>query len=111
LIPGVAGGIPECPSRIVLDGDQGSYPAGATAAQVLLAGPRQRNPDALPPVPVANSEPIHVPSPPIPAGNQSTDNLIALLSNQKGRRGISNQALDVIEAVGRSCVLTARLSP
>jgi hypothetical protein len=62
-------------------------------------------------MPLANSEPIHVPSPTIPTGNQSTDNFIAVLSDQKGRRRISNQTLDVIQAIGRSCVLTPRLSP
>lgn len=62
-------------------------------------------------MPFANSEPIHVPSPPIPASNESTDNLIVALSNQKSGRGIRNQALDIIQAVRRSCVLAPRLSP
>lgn len=111
MILGITGGLPERSSVIVLEGDQGGYPTDAAAAQIVLASPRQRNPNALPPMPFANSEPIHVPSPPVPTSNQSTDNLIAALSNQKSRRGISDQALDVIKAVGRTCVLTPRLGP
>ena len=111
MILGVAGGLPECSSYVVLEGDQGGYSAGATATQMLLTGPRQRDPNALPPMPFANGEPIHVSSPSVPASNQGADNLIAALSNQKSRRGISDQALDVIQAIGRSCVLAPRLSP
>jgi hypothetical protein len=62
---------------------------------MLLTSPRQRDPNALPPMPFMNGEPIHVPSPPIPAGNQSADDLITALSDQKGGRGAGNQALDV----------------
>jgi hypothetical protein len=47
----------------------------------------------------------------IPAGNQSADNLIAVLRDQKGGRGIRNQALDIIKAVRRRCVPTPGLSP
>jgi hypothetical protein len=47
-------------------------------------------------MPFANSEPIHVPSPPIPTGNQSTDNLTTVLGDQKSGRGAGDQVLDVI---------------
>jgi hypothetical protein len=107
----IAGGFPERPGDVVLEGDQGSHPTDAAAAQVLLAGPRQRHPDALSSVPFADGEPVHVPSPPVPTGNQSTDDLTVALGNQKGGRGICNQALDVIEAVGGGCVLAPRLGP
>ncbi len=107
----IADGPPERSSDLVLEGDQGGYSTGAAAAQILLTSPRQRDPNALPPIPFANSEAIHVPSPPIPTSNQSTDNLIAALGDQKGGRGIGDQALDVIYAVRRTCVLTPRLSP
>lgn len=60
---------------------------------------------------LANGEPIHVPPPPIPSSNQSANDLIAALSNQEGGRGLSNQALDVTEAIDRSCVLAPRFSP
>lgn len=111
LIPRIACGLPERSSYIVLEGNQGSYPTGAASAQILLTSPRQRDPDALPPMPFANGESIHVPSPPIPAGNQSTDNLTIALGDQKGSRGAGDQALDVIYLVRRTCVLTPRLSP
>lgn len=92
----IAGGPPERSSFLVFEGNQGSYSTGAAAAQILLPGPRQRDPDALPPMPFANGEPIHAPSPPIPAGNQSTDDLTTALGDQKGGRGVGDQALDVI---------------
>lgn len=92
----IAGGLPERSGCLVLEGDQGGYPVGAASAQILLTGPSQRDPNALPPMPFANGEPIHVPSPPIPAGNQSTDDLIAALSDQKGGWVVGDQALDVI---------------
>jgi hypothetical protein len=47
-------------------------------------------------MPLANSEPIHVPSPPIPAGNQSADDLTTALGDQKGGRRAGGQALDVV---------------
>jgi hypothetical protein len=111
LILGIAGGVPECPSCLVLEGDQRSYPTGAAAAEVLLTGPGQCDPDALPPTSFANSEPVHIPSPPVPTGDQGTDDLATRLSNQKAGGGISNQAFDIIQAVGRTRVLTPRLSP
>jgi hypothetical protein len=111
LILGVAGGLPKCSGYVVLKGDQGRHPPDTAVVQVLLAGPRQRESNPMPPMPFAHSEPIHVPPPPIPASDQSTDDLTATLGNQKGGRGISNQALDVLQAVGRSCVLTPSLSP
>lgn len=107
----IAGGPPERSGHLVLEGNQGSYPTGAASAQILLTSPRQSDPDALPPMPFANGEPIHVPSPPVPAGNQSTDNLTTALGDQKGGRGAGDQALDVIQAVRGTCVLTPRLSP
>jgi hypothetical protein len=96
VILGIAGGPPERSSHLVLEGNQGGYPTGAASAQMLLTSPRQRDPNALPSMPFANGEPIHVPSPPVPAGNQSTDNLSAALGDQQGGRGAGDQALDVI---------------
>lgn len=96
MILRIAGGLPECPGYLVPERNQGSYPTGAASAQILLPGPRQCDPNTLPPMPFANGEPIHVPSPAIPAGNQSTDNLTAALGDQKGGGGIPNQALDII---------------
>jgi hypothetical protein len=58
-----------------------------------------------------NCESVHIPSPAIPAGNQSTDDLIAALGNQEDSRGVCNQALDVLYAVSRGSVPTPRLSP
>lgn len=62
-------------------------------------------------MPFANGEPIHVPPPPVPAGDQGANDLTAALGDEKSGRGIRDQPLDVIEAVGRSCVLTPRLGP
>jgi len=92
-------------------GNQGRNSADPATAQVLLAGPRQGDPNALSPMPFANGEPVHVPPPPVPAGDQGTDDLSVVLGNQKGARRISGQALDVIEAVGRRGMLTPLLSP
>ena len=111
MILRVAGGSPERSRCLVLEGNQGSYSTDAAFAQILLTSPRQRDPNALPPMPIANSKPVHVPSPPIPAGNQSADDLPVALGDQKGGRGAGDQALDVIWAVRRACVLTPRLSP
>jgi hypothetical protein len=107
----IAGRSPERASRLVIEGDQGGYPTGAAFAQILLAGPRQREPDALPPMPFVNGEPVHVPPPPIPAGDQSADDLTVALGDQKGGRGAGDQALDVPETVRRARVLAPRLGP
>jgi hypothetical protein len=112
LILGIAGGIPECPGLPVVEGHQGGYATGTAAAQVLLAGPRQRDPDALSAMPVADGQPIQIPSPAVPAGNQSANDLIVALGNQKGSWGADgDQALDVIRPVRRACVLTPPLGP
>jgi hypothetical protein len=111
LILGIAGRLPERSGRIVLEGDQGGYSTDAVAVQIVLAGPRQREADALSTVSFVNGESIHVASPPVPAGNQGPDNLIAALGNQKGRGGIRDQAFDVGEMVCPGCVLTSRLRP
>ncbi|HKB50097.1 MAG TPA: hypothetical protein VKC63_01550 [Solirubrobacterales bacterium] len=111
MILSITSGLPKRSSDVVLESDQGGYSTDATAAQILLAGPRQRDPNALSPMPFANGEPIHVPSPPIPTGNQSTDNLTTALGDQKGGWGAGDQALDIIETVRRACVLTSCLSP
>lgn len=110
-ILGIAGGFPECLGHTVVEGDQGRNPTDTAAAQVLLSGPRQGDPDALPPMTFPNSKPVHVPSPPVPAGDQSTDDLPVVLGHQKGGRGISDQALNVVEPVSRRGVLTPRFSP
>lgn len=111
LILGIAGGLPERPRCVVLEGDQGGYPAGAATAQVVLAGARQGDPDALPAMPFADGEPVHVAPPPVPAGDQGADDLTVALSHQKGGRRVLDQALDVIQAVGRRCVLAPGLGP
>lgn len=111
FVPGIARGLPERARRLVLEGDQGRHPPCATAAQVLLAGARQRDPDALAPMALADGEPVQVPPPTVPGGDQGADDLPAALGTQEGGRGISNQVFDVVEAVGRSCVPTPRLGP
>lgn len=111
MILRIASGLPERSSHLVLEGNQCGYSTDATVAQILLAGSRQCDPNALPSMPFANGEPIHVPSPPVPTGNQDTDNLTTALGNQKRGRGAGDQALDVIQAVGPACVLTPRLGP
>jgi len=83
----------------------------AALAQVLLAGLRQREADALPPVPIANSEAVHVASPSVPSGDQGPDDLTATFGNQEGSRGIRNQALDVIKVVGGTRVLASSPLP
>ena len=111
FVPGVAGGLPERPRILIVEGDQSRHSTYTATAQVLLTGSRQREPDALPPMPFANSEPVHVPSPAIPAGNQRTDDLVAALSDQQGSRGIPDQTLDVLQAIGRGSVPTPLLGP
>jgi hypothetical protein len=111
LIPRVARGLPEGSRLVIVKRDQGGNSAHTALAEVVLTRPRQAGPDPLPPLPLAHSEPVHVPSPPIPAGNQGADYLIAAHGNQKGSRGCIDQALDVSEAVGSARVLTSLLSP
>lgn len=111
LVAWVAGGLPEPSCDLILEGNQCSYAMGATLAQVVLTGSGQRQPDALPPMPIADGEPIHVPSPPIPGGDQGPDYLPVPLGHQEGSRGIGDQTLDVIEAVGRARVLASSLRP
>lgn len=62
-------------------------------------------------MPVTNGKPVHVSPPPIPGRNQGTDNLAATFGYQEDSRGIGHQALDLIAAVGRACVLTSFLLP
>jgi len=111
LVLWVTSGLPESSSRVILEGDQRCHATNAAAAQIVLAGPRQREPDALSPMPFVNSEPVHVPSPPVPTGNQGTNNLIAALGDQKGGRGICDQALDIVEMVCRGRVRAPLLRP
>lgn len=63
-------------------------------------------------MPSADGEPVQVPPPPIPAGNQGANNLAVALGDQEGSwRVEGDQALDVIQAVRRACVLAPRLGP
>ena len=108
----IAGGIPERAGVRVLEGHQGRYAAGGAAAQVLLAGSRQGDPDALTAMLLANGEPVQVPPPAIPAGDQGADDLATTLRYQQGSGGIGgDQALDVLRTVRRACVFTPLLGP
>lgn len=111
MVLGVAGGVPEGAGWLVVEGHQGGYAAGAAAAQVLLAGSRQGEADALPPVTLSNGEAVHVSSPSIPGGDQGAGDLVAALGDEEGGRGILDQAFDVIQAVRRAGVIAARLGP
>src|SRR4249919_3861388 len=71
----VAGRVPESSCHVIVKGDQRCHPTGATAAQVVLAGPGQREADAFSPVLLVDGEPIHVPSPPVPSGDQGAGDL------------------------------------
>lgn len=62
-------------------------------------------------MPLANGEPVHVPAPSIPGGNQGTDELVVALGDQKGGRGVGDQALDVVQTVRRARVLASGLRP
>jgi len=110
-ILGIAGRLPEGSGLIVLEGNQRGYSADTAAAQILLSGPHQRDPYALPPQPVANGETVYVPSPPVPAGDQSADDLLTALGDKESRRGIGDQVLDVLRPVGGGRVPASRLSP
>lgn len=77
----VASRLPKASCHLVVEGDQGSHAMDAALAQVLLAGLRQREADALPPMPIANNESVHVASPPVPSGDQGPDDLTATLGN------------------------------
>jgi len=60
---------------------------------------------------ITDGKPVHVPSPPVPGGNQGTDYLPVSLGYQEGSGGLRDQALDVIEAVGRAGVVAPSLRP
>ena len=60
---------------------------------------------------ITDSKPVHVPPPPVPGGYQGADYLPVPLGYQEGSGGLSDQALDVIEAVGRARVVAPSLRP
>ncbi len=107
----IAGRRPERRRCLILLGDEGGYAAGTALTQVLLTGPDQREPDSLPPLPRANGEPVHVPPPAIPAGNQGAYDLGPALGDQEYSRGIRDQTLDVVQAIDPTCVPATRLTP
>jgi hypothetical protein len=110
-ILGVTRRLPKGPSYIVIEGDQSRDPVHAAAEQVLLPRPRQRDPDALTPMLLRYCEPVHVPPPPIPRSDQSTNDLAAALGNQERGRGMLDEPLNVLQAVGRARVLAPLLLP
>jgi hypothetical protein len=107
----IAGGLPERSSYLVLVGDQGGYSTGAAAVQVLLTCSRQRYSNALSPMRLANGEPIHISPPPVPRGNQGTEDFSTTLGYKQDSWGIDDQTLDVIYAIRCACVLASRLGP
>jgi hypothetical protein len=107
----IASGVPESSRDLILKGDQRGYATDATLAQIILAGPGQREPDALPPMPIANGKPIHVASPAVPGGDQGAEDLPVPFGDQENGRGPRDQALDVIESVGRTCMLASSMRP
>lgn len=98
----IAGCLPEFSRDLVVEGDERGHPTGAALAQMVLAGPRQREPDSLPPAPTVDGESIHVPSPSVPGGDQRPDDLPVLLGDQQGGGGVVDEALDVFDPVGRA---------
>lgn len=61
---------------------------------------------------VTNCKPVHVPSPPVPGGDQSADDFAVLLGHQEGRRRLGSDELhDIIEAIGRARMLAPGLRP
>jgi hypothetical protein len=104
----ITGGLPERSSHLVLEGDQGGYSTGTAAAQVLLAGPRQRDPDALLPLPFANSEPIHVPPLSVPSGDQGADDL---LTASAIRKAVARDPFRRGRMAGGSCQATRIHNP
>lgn len=60
---------------------------------------------------ITNSKPVHVPSPPVPGSYQGADYLPIPLGYQEGSRRLGDQALDVIEAVGRARMVASSLLP
>lgn len=107
----IADGVPKSSRCGIVEGDQRGHPMDATLAQIVLAGPRQRESDAFPPMSIADGEPIHVPSPPVPGGDQGADDLPVSLGYEESSRGFINQSLDFIKPIRRTCVLTAALCP
>jgi hypothetical protein len=61
---------------------------------------------------VTNCKPVHVPSPPVPGGDQSADDLAVLLGHQEGGRRLWTDELhDIIEAIGSTRMLAPSLRP
>lgn len=110
-IPRIAGGPPKSPSILVVESDQCGHAAGAAPSQVVLACAGQREPDAFPTMAIANGEPIHVASPSVPRSDQGADDLPIPLGDQEGGRRVGDQALNIIEAVGRARMFAPSLCP
>jgi hypothetical protein len=110
-IRGITSGLPEGAGVLVLEGDESRHPAHAAAMQVLLPRPRQREPDALAPMLLGHREPVHVAAPPIPRGDQGTDNFIVANGDQESGWRIFDEPLNIIKPIGRARVLTPLLRP
>ncbi len=110
-IPRIADSAPKSSCCGIVEGDQRGHPTDATVAEVVLTGPRQRESDAFPPISIADGEPVHVPSPPVPCGDQGADDLPISLGNKESGRGVIDQSLDVIKTIRRTCMLAAGLCP
>lgn len=107
----VAGRLPKPCRDLVVEGDERGHAARPAQAQAVLSGPDQREADPLSPVLVADGEPVHVPAPSVPGGDQGADDLPLSLGHEENGGRLRCQTLDVVDAVGRARVPAAGVCP
>ena len=78
---------------------------------MLLAGQHERRADPPSPMLDANRQPVHVPSPTVPCGDQRTHDHTAGIGNEQAPRRLSEQPLQILESVGGARPLAASFSP
>jgi hypothetical protein len=110
-VPRVACGLPERRHDLVLVRDQGCDAVGALPAHVLLACAHERQADAAAAVLMEHYEPVHVPPPSVPRGDQRAHECAAGVGDEQTLRCLGEQSVDVLDPVGGGCVRAARPLP
>jgi hypothetical protein len=71
---------------------------------VLLAGAHERQADAATTVLPEHNEPVHVPSPSVPCGDQRAHERAAGVGDEQAPGCLGEQPVDILDLVGSSCV-------
>jgi hypothetical protein len=97
--------------NLVLVCDQGCDAVGALPTQVLLAGAHERQADAATTVISEHDEPVHVPPPAVPRGDQRAHERAVGIGDEQAPGCLGEQPVDIFDPVGSRCVRTARPLP